>query len=72
MYLKFNYIPNKYITVDDKDPALMNETKSKIVCYSDIWKRCNIIPVHKNDKQLVENYQPISLLHIFCKNFLRK
>ena len=40
MYLKFNYIPNKYITVDDKDPALMNddkdpalmnETKSKLV-----------------------------------------
>ena len=66
MYLKFNYIPNKYITVDDKDPALMNddkdpalmnETKAKLVCYSDIWKRCNIMPVNKNnDKQLVANY----------------
>ena len=26
-----NYVPNKYITVDDKDPVWMNETiKSKI------------------------------------------
>ena len=26
-----NYVPNKYITIDDKDPVWMNETiKSKI------------------------------------------
>ena len=40
-----------------------NSTKSS---YPDIWKKSNIIPVHKkNDKQLVNNYRPISLLPIF-------
>ena len=38
--------------------------------YPDIWKRSNIIPAHKkNDKQLVHNYRPITLLSIFGKNF---
>ena len=45
-----------------------NSTKSSH--YPDIWKRSNIIPVHKkNDKQLVINYPPISLLPIFGKIF---
>ena len=49
-------------------PFLKNSTKSTY--YPDIWKRCNIIPVHKkNDKQFVNNYQPISLLPIFGKIF---
>ena len=39
-------------------------------CYPDIWKRSNIIPVHKkNDKQLVNNYRPISILPSFGKIF---
>ena len=47
---------------------LQNSTTSSY--YPDIWKRSNIIPVHKkNDKQLVENYRPISLLPIFGKIF---
>ena len=38
--------------------------------YPDIWKKSNIIPVHKkNDKGLVNNYRPISLLPIFGKIF---
>ena len=38
--------------------------------YPDIWKKCNIIPAHKkNDKQLIHNYRPISLLPIFAKIF---
>ena len=38
--------------------------------YPDIWKRSNIIPVHKkNDQQLVNNYRPITLLFIFGKIF---
>ena len=45
-----------------------NSTKSS--CYPVIWKRSNIIPVHKkNDKQLVKNYRPISPLPIFGKIF---
>ena len=42
---------------------------TKLSYYPDIWKRCSTIPVHKkNDKQLVKNYQPLSLLPIFGKN----
>ena len=38
--------------------------------FPDIWKKSNIIPVHKkNDKQLIQNYRPISLLPIFGKIF---
>ena len=38
--------------------------------YPDIWKKSNVIPVHKkNDKRLVNNYRPISLLPIFGKIF---
>ena len=34
------------------------------------WKRANIVPVHKkNDKQIVSNYQPVSLLPICSKIF---
>ena len=45
-----------------------NSAKSSY--FPDIWKRSNIIPAHKNnDKQLVNNYQPISLLPIFGKIF---
>ena len=45
-----------------------NSTKSSH--YPDIWKRSNFIPVHKkNDKQLVKNYRPISLLPLFGKIF---
>ena len=42
----------------------------KLSHFSDIWKMSNIIPVHKkNDKQLIQNYRPISLLPIFGKAF---
>ena len=38
--------------------------------YSDIWKRGNVVPVHRKDiKTLVKNYRPISLLPIFGKIF---
>ena len=49
---------------------LLFANSNKLSCYPDIWKRSNIIPVHKNiDKQLVNNYRPISLLPIFGKIF---
>ena len=39
-------------------------------CYHGIWEKSNIISVpKKNDKQLVENYRPFSLLPIFGKIF---
>ena len=38
--------------------------------YPDSWKLANVIPIHKKgDKQLVENYRPISLLPICGKIF---
>ena len=47
---------------------LTQSTKSSH--HPDIWKKSNIIPVHKkNDTQLVKNYRPISLLPIFGKLF---
>ena len=34
------------------------------------WKRANIVPIHKkNDKQIVSNYRPVSLLSICSKIF---
>ena len=54
-----------------KSLTLLFEYLIKKSCYLDIWKRSNIIPVHKkNDKQLVTNYRPISpLLLIFGEIF---
>ena len=36
--------------------------------FPNIWKKSNIVPVHeKGDKQVVDNYRPVSLLPIFGK-----
>ena len=44
------------------DNSIMNE------CFQIEWKRANIIPVHKKgDKQIIKNYQPVSLLSNFSK-----
>ena len=40
--------------------------------FPEIWKVANVVPVHKKeDKCLVKNYRPISLLPIFAKVFER-
>ena len=40
--------------------------------FPDQWKEANVTPVHKkNDKQLIANYRPISLLPILAKVFER-
>ena len=37
--------------------------------FPETWKRANVVPVHKkNEKNLKENYRPISLLPIFSKS----
>ena len=56
-----------------KPLVILFKNSPKSSHYPDIWKRSNIIPVHKkNDKQLVINYRPISLLPIFGKIFEKK
>ena len=42
--------------------------------FPDIWKKSNIIPLHKkNDKQLIKNYRPVSLLFLcFLAKYLKK
>ena len=53
-----------------KPLILLFQNSAKLSYFPDIWKRSNIIPVHKkSDKELIENYQPISLLPIFGKIF---
>ena len=53
-----------------KSLTTLFQNSMKSSCYPFIWKRSNIIPVHKkNDKQLVKNYRRISLLPIFGKIF---
>ena len=40
--------------------------------FPDIWKRLNICPIHKKgDKQIINNYRPVSLLPICGKIFER-
>ena len=40
--------------------------------FPDSWKKSNIVPVYKkNDKQLINNYRPVSLLPICSKIFER-
>ena len=40
----WNYVPNKYITIDDKDPVYMNKTiKSKIKTNKQTKKNSNSI-----------------------------
>ena len=53
-----------------KPLIILFQNSVKYSYYPDIWKRSNIILVHKkSDKQLVKNYRPISLLPIFGKIF---
>ena len=40
--------------------------------FPQIWKKANVIPIHKkNEKNLLKNYRPISLLPICSKIFER-
>ena len=53
-----------------KTLSILLKSSTKSSYCPDIWKRSNILPIHKkNNKQLVNNYRPISLLSIFGKIF---
>ena len=40
--------------------------------FPDQWKKANVVPIRKKpDKQLIENYRPVSLLPICGKVFER-
>ena len=40
------------------------------VIFPDLWKKSNIIPVHKEGgKQIIDNYRPVSLSPISGKIF---
>ena len=48
------------------------EDSLKCGVFPEIWKKANVVPVHKKEyKTLVKNYRPISLLPIFGKIFER-
>ena len=48
------------------------ETSLKHGVFPEIWKKANVVPSHnKEDKNLIKNYRPISLLPIFSKIFER-
>ena len=49
--------------------ALRCSLCSILQCFKE-WKKTNIVPVHKkNDKQLIRNYRPVSLLPVCGKIF---
>ena len=69
-----NDISSRMIKICDesllKPLLILFKNSLKLSCYPDIWKKSNIISAHKkNDKQLLNNYRPISLLPIFGKIF---
>ena len=51
---------------------LVFETTLKEEKFPDIWKIANVVLFHKKEeKNLLKNYRPISLLPIFSKVFER-
>ena len=53
-----------------KPLIILLKNSTKYSYYPDIWKRSNIIPIHKkNDKQLVNDYRSIFLLPIYGRSF---
>ena len=62
-------ICNDSITIPLK--IIFDESLKNCV-FPEIWKTANVVPVHKkDDKSLIKNYSPISLLPIFVKVFER-
>ena len=56
------YVPLKIIFINILETGI----------FPDQWKEANVTPVHKkNDKQIISNYRPISLLPVLAKVFER-
>ena len=67
--IKMLKLCNDSITIPLK---IIFEESLKKGIFPDMWKKGNIIPAHKkDDKTLINNYHPISLLPIFGKMFER-
>ena len=55
-----------------KPLKLIFENCLRTILFPDHWKKANVVPIHKKgDKQLIENYRPVSLLPICGKVFER-
>ena len=55
-----------------KPLKLIFESWLRTRLFPDQWKKANVVPIHKKgDKQLIENYRPVSLLPICGKVFER-
>ena len=52
-----------------RPPSLIFQNCLNCSAFPDIWKKSNICPVlqKKNDKQIINNYRPVSLLPAFGK-----
>ena len=66
--IKMIKICNESVTIP---PKLIFEESLKKGIFPDIWKTGNIPAHKKEDKTLINNYHPISLLPIFGKIFER-
>ena len=64
--IRMSKICNESLTIPLK---IIFDNSLKNGVFLEIWKRANVVPVHKKDnKSLVKNYRPISLLPIFVKS----
>ena len=60
---------NKYVT---NQLSIIYQNCFNTSTFPYLWKKSNIVPVHKKgDKQIVNNYRPVSLLPV-CRKILER
>ena len=53
-----------------KTPSIIFRDCLKVGYFPTAWKKANVVPVYKKgNKQILNNYRPVSLLHICSKLF---